>query len=315
MPKVTVVVPNFNHGRFLKKRLQTILDQTYQDFEIVYIDDASTDKSDEVLAQFENEERMRIIRNRVNSGSPFKQWNRGVQLAQGEYIWIAEADDYADRNFLARLVRVLDHNQNVGLAYCQSIRVDEKDETIPVIEDFLRGEGRWANDFINDGREECRHFLMSRNTILNASAVLFRRGIYEQAGYADENMFFCGDWMTWVKLLLISDIAFVAEPLNYYRTHGNSVRHRINNRFTYHEEAYRIVRYALDHVAVPSDALDEACQTLLGTWVHLIIQRRTVRPWRETRNVYRNARLVDRRFKSRLIKNVVSTIRDSLRSD
>lgn len=314
MPRVTIVIPNFNHGGFLEKRILSVLNQTYQDFEVIYIDDASTDDSDQVVGKHLSDSRIRVFRNEVNSGSAFKQWNKGVRLAKGEYVWLAESDDYADNRFLATLVRVLDDNPSVGLAYCQSIRVDEEDCVVTAIEEFLRSEGHWSKDFVNDGREECRRYLASRNTIPNASAVLIRRRVYEEVGYADETMHLCGDWLMWIKILLVSDIAFVAEPLNYYRTNANSVRSKNSDRGTYHEEAYRVVRYAMEQqINIPSEALEETCQTLVGGWVNSIVRRRTLRPWRQTRNIYRNASEVDHRLKSRLIKNVASTIAQSFR--
>src|SRR5438128_6391640 len=100
MPRVTVIIPNFNHAPYLERRISSVLNQTYQDFEIIYIDDASTDESALVFAKFSSDRRIKAIINETNGGIPFKQWNKGVRLAQGEYIWIAESDDYADRNFL-----------------------------------------------------------------------------------------------------------------------------------------------------------------------------------------------------------------------
>ena len=313
MPKVSVIIPNFNHGRFLKRRVQTVLDQTFQDFELIYLDDASTDNSEEVISEFLGDPRIKVFSNEVNSGNPFQQWNKGVRLAQGEYVWIAESDDYADSRFLETLIPVLDANPKVGLAYCQSSRIDENDRPVAAIEDFLTGEGRWAGDFINDGKDECKRFLASRNTVPNASAILLRRSAYEAAGFADETLQLCGDWMMWIRVLLVSDIAFVAKRLNYYRTNINSVRHRNSDRVTYHEEAYRVVRYAQERIRIPDEILEQTCQTLLGGWVNSIMRRRTLKPWNQTRAIYRNASTVDQRLKSRLLKNVASTIAGSLR--
>ncbi|MCY7320297.1 MAG: glycosyltransferase, partial [Phormidesmis sp. CAN_BIN36] len=80
VPKVSVIIPNYNHDRFLTKRIQTILDQTFQDFEIIYLDDASTDESDAAIAPF-LPRLTHVIKNETNSGSPFKQWNKGARLA------------------------------------------------------------------------------------------------------------------------------------------------------------------------------------------------------------------------------------------
>src|ERR1700756_5018477 len=100
MPTVSVIVPNYNHARFLPKRIDSILRQSFQDFELILLDDCSTDDSRSILSQHASDPRVRIEFNQVNSGSPFKQWNRGVGLARGQYIWIAESDDYADERFL-----------------------------------------------------------------------------------------------------------------------------------------------------------------------------------------------------------------------
>jgi len=90
MPNVTVIVPNYNHARFLRQRLDSILTQTYQDFELILLDDCSTDDSRTILKEYAADPRVRLELNEANSGSPFKQWNKGVQLAQGKYVWIAE---------------------------------------------------------------------------------------------------------------------------------------------------------------------------------------------------------------------------------
>jgi glycosyltransferase involved in cell wall biosynthesis len=89
--KVSVVVPNYNHARFLRKRVDSILGQTFQDFELILLDDCSTDDSRSVLSKYADDPRVRIEFNEVNSGSTFKQWNKGVWLAHGEYVWIAES--------------------------------------------------------------------------------------------------------------------------------------------------------------------------------------------------------------------------------
>src|ERR1039457_1590707 len=104
MPKVSIVVPNYNHARFLPHRLDSVLGQTFQDFELILLDDCSTDESRSILSQYGGDPRVRIEFNVVNSGSTFKQWNKGVRLAREEYVWIAESDDYADERLLEKLV-------------------------------------------------------------------------------------------------------------------------------------------------------------------------------------------------------------------
>ena len=97
-PKVSIVVPNYNHARFLPRRIDSILGQSFQDFELILLDDCSADDSRSILSKYADDPRVRIEFNEVNSGSSFKQWNKGVRLAHGEYVWIAESDDYADND-------------------------------------------------------------------------------------------------------------------------------------------------------------------------------------------------------------------------
>jgi Glycosyl transferase family 2 len=229
MAKVTVVVPNYNHSRFLEARLDSIFAQTYGDFEVVFLDDASTDDSLRVFEPYRADSRIRTFCNTANSGCVFKQWNKGVREARGEYVWFAESDDVARPRFLETLVPLLDANPNVGLAYANSQVIDVRGRSLGSLDPSTRPlhPHHWDKDFINDGREECRWYLAQANTIPNASAVLFRKELYERVGCANEQMMLMGDWEMWVRMLLASDVAYVAEPLNQFRwAHPTSVRRR-----------------------------------------------------------------------------------------
>src|SRR5664280_853615 len=107
------------HARFLRRRIESVLCQTYQDFELILLDDCSSDESRSLLSEYAGDPRVRIKFNEVNSGSPFRQWNKGVGLARGEYVWIAESDDYADERMLERLLTVLEAEPEVVFAYCR----------------------------------------------------------------------------------------------------------------------------------------------------------------------------------------------------
>ena len=225
-PTVSVIIPNYNHARYLRKRIDSVLEQTYEDFELILLDDSSTDDSREILNSYSGNPRVALALNEKNSGGPFKQWNKGVGLARGKYVWIAESDDYADERLLERLVGVLDAKPEVTFAYCRSWRVAQDGE-VSGFADPTTGTsdaGRWTTDFVADGREEFRQYLAQRNTIPNASAVLFRREAYERAGGADEKLRLCGDWKLWMAMALRGKIAYVAEALNYFRFHEASVR-------------------------------------------------------------------------------------------
>ena len=204
MPKVSVVVPNYNHARFLPKRIESILRQTYQDFELILLDDCSTDDSRAILRTYAGDPRVRLEFNEVNSGSPFKQWNKGVRLAQGKYVWIAESDDYADPRLLERLVAILEADPTVAYAYCRSWRVTEDDRKDGFGDFYLAylDASRWTTDYCADGHDECRDYFIHQNAVPNASGVVFRREIYERVGGADESLRLCGDWKLWAAMAL-----------------------------------------------------------------------------------------------------------------
>lgn len=304
MPKVSVIIPNYNHAQFLEQRIQSILDQTFQDFEIIYLDDASTDNSNEIFAKFTSDPRIRAIYNQENSGSPFKQWNKGIRLAQGDYIWIAESDDYADRRLLAELVDQLDNNPTVGLAYCSSWFVNKFNQIMFHSNTLLYfpDKERWQKKFISNGKNECSKYLIFENIIHNASAVLLRRSIYEKVGHADESLKLCGDWLLWIKMLLISDIAFVAEPLNYYRAHSETVRYEASRNGTFAEESYHIVRYIFANINCSKEIINQVCETRLHRWMKIVFSANGNISWNRHYKIYKIARLVDSKLEIRLAR-------------
>ncbi len=307
MPRVSAVIPNYNHARFLPQRIESVLSQTFGDIEVIMLDDASTDDSRDVISRYLDDPRVRLIANKHNSGSTFRQWNKGMRDARGEYIWIAESDDYADPRLLETLVARLDESPQVGLAYCQSVMVDEHGTVGEVVEltdpDMLELSGeRWARDFIADGRQECSDYLLLRNTIANASATVFRRSIAEQVGFADESFGIGGDWLFWAEILLRSNVAYVAQPLNYFRQHGGTVRARRTIDGTSIEESYRIASRICSSLDISESVLEPIRESYCASWLwsarkHKVSLSRHRRIWRTAREfdpalVRRCARLV-----------------------
>lgn len=118
MVKVSVIVPNYNYARYLPIRIESILNQSFQDFELILLDDASTDNSIQILEKYRNNPHVsHIVINEENTGSPFQQWIKGVLLARGKYIWIAEADDVADSCFLEMCVESAESQENTSVCY------------------------------------------------------------------------------------------------------------------------------------------------------------------------------------------------------
>ena len=126
MPLVTVVVPNFNHALYLPKRIESVLNQSFANIELILLDDCSNDNSRAVMERYaEQDARISLLFNETNSGNTFRQWDKGLKMAKGKYIWIAESDDFAEYSFLSELVPLLEANDDIMLAYANSNVIDE----------------------------------------------------------------------------------------------------------------------------------------------------------------------------------------------
>ena len=237
MVKVSVIIPNYNHAKFLEQRISSVLEQSFQDFEVIIMDDCSTDDSIEIIEKFKNHPKIsKLIYNDVNSGSTFKQWEKGLKFAKGSLIWIAESDDYCNKEFLNKLVPKFSPNTNI--VYCQSFKTNRDDNVKGSWYSWtkdLKGGEIFNNNFVINGVEYIKKFLIFKNTIPNASAVLFRKTAYIEVGGVTEDIKTNNDWLLWLKMLCLGDISYVAEPLNYFRYHENSViamtRKNANNEF------------------------------------------------------------------------------------
>ena len=273
MPKVSVIIPNYNHARFLHRRIDSVLQQTFQDFEVILLDDSSTDDSRSILSSYARDPRVRTEFNDANSGSTFKQWNKGVRLARGKYIWIAESDDYAADRLLERLTAVLDADPQVAFAYCRSWRVSARDQLDGFADFYLADIDpvRWTADYCADGQEECRNYFVRANSVPNASSVVFRKVLYEGVGGADESLRMRGDWKLWASMALTGKVAYLAEPLNYFRFHDASIRSKSAQVKGDVTEHLRIVRWVLDQVTPAETVLGKLYKEQSDGWVPLLM--------------------------------------------
>lgn len=272
-PLVSIVIPNYNYSRFLEARFRSILEQGCENCEIIFLDDASTDDSVEFVRKNFSEHIDQFVVNEVNTGSPFVQWNRGVRLARGEFVWIAEADDVCAPGFLEKLLKAVSASPRIGLAYCTTVPIDTDGEVLDAgfhhrYMSDLHTE-RWNHDFTANGREEVQGYLGRKNTITNASGVLFRREAYIQSGYAPENMRMCGDWYAYCRLLENWDVAFVAEPLNYHRQHPSKQTNKSVLNLTYFEEFAAVQDYVARQFGLNATQRQEAFQRFVGEWDRL----------------------------------------------
>jgi glycosyltransferase involved in cell wall biosynthesis len=245
MPLVSVIVPNYNHGRFLERRLESIFNQDFTDYEVILLDDGSIDNSHLILEKYSKHPLVsNYIVNTANSGNTFMQWEKGLKQAKGDYIWIAESDDWAENDFLSKLLICFKKNDELGLAYCQSYVVNENDEIQYLntkYTDYLDG-FKWKYDYTNPGINEINDFLVFRNIIPNVSSVLFSRKFMKLPsdlyGYS-----YLGDWYLYCSILAKSNIAYIKQPLNYYRMHPDTVRNKAITDGRRELEYFRLLRY------------------------------------------------------------------------
>ena len=233
-PFVSIIIPNYNHANFLEQRLYSVYNQSYKDFEVILLDDNSTDDSIDILQRFAiHPKTSHFLINNVNSGSPFKQWKKGLDHAIGEYIWIAESDDYCELNFLERIFeyrsKIVD---DIGLIYSQTIDVSEngqvKKSRVEVTNRFEKN--IWVDNFTLSGEVFVKEYLKNHNVIPNASAVVFKKELLDSEFFENEilEMTMCGDWLLWINFCSRTSVGFVSDELNYFRIHKDVSRNQSN---------------------------------------------------------------------------------------
>jgi glycosyltransferase involved in cell wall biosynthesis len=257
--KVSVIVPNYNHAPFLAERLRSIFAQTYRPHEIVFLDDASSDESVAIARRLASESPLpfRLVLNDSNSGSTFRQWLKGIDLARGDLVWIAESDDTCRPELLERLVpEFLD--PEVMLAYCQSATIGPDGRRLA--QDYLSSTEdlspvRWRHRYRVAGREEVELALSQRNTIPNASAVVFRKPDVLDEREDLTTLALAGDWLFYAMRIRRGKIAYVPEPLNGHRHHHRTVRHAFERAIELFEEQLRVKARIFESFPVSATAM------------------------------------------------------------
>lgn len=224
-PKISIIVPNYNYAHFLDKRIESILKQTYTDYEIILLDDASTDDSVKVLEKYkDNPHISQFVINEQNTGSPFKQWMKGILLAKGEWVWIAEADDLCEPTFLETCVKQVQKYPNVSVCMTAFRYIDEKGNILPQEANYWGKKKPAVSACRFSGKAYAEHNMYWNCCVANASGVLFRRSYainLSDSSFLD--MRYSGDWCFWFQMLLQGDMVEVYKYLNKFRQHTAKV--------------------------------------------------------------------------------------------
>jgi len=228
--KVSIIIPNYNHQAFLKQRIDSVLEQTYQDFEVILLDDVSNDNSVSILESYNNHPKVsQVVVNKSNSGSPFGMWQKGFDLAKGDVIWIAESDDWADSKFIESLVPKFE-KETVVVSHCISHNYYMKTQTTKINSWWSTfNVSQWDSDFIEDGKKMLRHYGKYKCPVINVSSALIRKDILQSVEIPIDYKY-CGDWWFWAQIFHKGDVAFTSKALNYIRVHDESASSSKNSK-------------------------------------------------------------------------------------
>jgi glycosyltransferase involved in cell wall biosynthesis len=206
MPRVSVVIPCYNHGEFLLETLHSVQAQTFTDYEIIVVNDGSTDEATVTLLQSLNSAKIRVFHTSNRGVSAAR--NRGVVEAKGDYILPLDADDKIGFNYLELAVDVLETRPEVAIVYCERVLFGEH-EGVDSLPDY-------------DPRA-----LLIDNCIYPAA--LFRKADWQTVGgYSEKMGYGWEDWDFWISLSeLNKQVIKIPEPLFFYRVRNNSRDHSL----------------------------------------------------------------------------------------
>lgn len=246
-PLVTVVVPSYNHGRYLNERIESILNQTYSNLELIVIDDSSLDNSHQIITKLQRRHGFQYIRNFENSGTPFSAWEKVCHIKTGDYIWICESDDVAEPTFVERAVKALTTNRGAVLFYSSSYIINDQSEFIGHTDDYFHNvwkETRWDSDFVEDGKNELIGYQIYGQTVPNMSSALIDAKAFKSAFNPFLKKFrLTGDWLFIGDVMRHGRVIYSHEPLSRFRKHDVTARVRVKSARSQAE--YILTKYSL----------------------------------------------------------------------
>ena len=266
MPKVSVCLPTYNGEKFLEEAIDSILNQTFQDFELIICDDQSQDRTPEILSFYANKSnKIRYFRNPRNLGI-FRNWNECIKHSSGEYITVFGQDDVMlPRNIEAR-VSIFDAYPSVGLV-AGSVNVING-------EGLVISSGPWSR-FPEDKFEKGRDWLInnagSSNNICCPFVFLRRKSLERVGGEFNCDYAYTSDFEMWLRIALISDLYFLKETVGCYRLHGNNETYNHGDLTEIREILLQSWSKTIDALYLSETQLKEVERQALSRSVHWIL--------------------------------------------
>jgi len=211
MPRVSIIIASFNHEKYVRECVQSVLDQTHQDFEIIITDDGSSDRTVEVIRQF-NDPRISLDTLKHNMGV-CNALNNCLQAAAGEYIAVLNSDDAWEPTKLEKQVSYMDDHPEIGAVFTKVVFVDESGKPI------APGDYRYYHVFDVDNRSRfawLNHFFYKGNCLCHPS-ILIRKKSHDEIGLYNRRMFNLHDFDMWVRLCFKYEIHVLDEKLVRFR--------------------------------------------------------------------------------------------------
>lgn len=271
-PLISVIVPNFNHAAFLHERLTSIADQSYDNIELIVLDDASTDNSLEVIAAFAEAAAIPVhqIANDANSGSVFAQWQRGIDAASGDLIWICESDDCCEPDFLETLVPHF-AERSVMMAVGR-VEFCSADGT------FLNGmsgfreqsePGIWSETVTRTAQQWFAGAFSVNNIAANVGGCLFRRQpIPADVWDTCKSFRIVGDWYLYSHLMRGGKMVYDPGAVAYFRQHGQNTSAGNFDQVFYYKECTRVFRHLCETWEVPKDTRERFLDSMRRQYKH-----------------------------------------------
>ncbi|OOO15956.1 methyltransferase domain-containing protein [Agrobacterium pusense] len=258
--RVTAIVPNFNHSRYLPQRLDSILAQTYPLVDILVLDDHSSDDSRLVIESYVNRfpERIRAVYNTENSGNVFRQWQKGHSLAKGDLVWICESDDFCETTFVERMINTF-RDPSVMMSFGRIQFVNDQGEYFAGLDNYREESepGIWDARTTRPAAEWFQGGFGVKNVIANVGGSLWRRfEISDQAWEEARNFKVMGDWYLYSIIAGGGQIAYEPSAVSYFRIHeSNTSGSSAQSKPEYYKEYARLMTFLKKQWDIPDATL------------------------------------------------------------
>jgi len=202
MVKVSIIIPVYNGERYVSEAIDSVLNQTYKDFEIIVIDDGSKDNTPNILEKYGSKIKWKSQENKGQASAI----NEGINMAKGKYIAYLDADDVCLPERFENQVKYLDDHYSVGLAYSDRHQINENGETQRIIKS-----------------QPPDNFILLQNDYIPRSTVMHKRKCLDEVGLFDESVTGNDDWDMWIRMSEKFEMGYIGKPLVKYRVHKENI--------------------------------------------------------------------------------------------